>query len=293
VAEIIPEFGTNGKDAIDVETLMLHAGGFPLAPFATEKWTDRAALLRAFSEWRLNWPVDSQYEYHATSMHWVLSEILERRGGLPWKEFIHERITRPMGLDELYIGCPPGQQHRAADIVYVTPPVEPPGGWGEVTPEAILRFNQPDVRAAGVPGGGGVASAATMALFYQPLVNGGETAGGTRIMKRETIEFGTKVRARPHHIELTLKLIDPSLNVNTNRALGVVVAGGDGNAVYRGFGRTCSPRAFGHGGAGGQIAWGDPETGISVGYATNGFVDPLTMGRRITAISSLAANCAG
>ena len=291
VADIIPEFGTNGKEAIDIETLMLHAGGFPLAPFAAEKWTDRAALLRAFSEWRLNWPVDSQYEYHATSMHWVLSEILERRGGLPWKEFIRERITGPMGLGELYIGCPLDQQHRVADVCYMSPPVEPPGGWGEVTPEAILRFNEPAARAAGVPGGGGVASAATMALFYQPLVNGGETADGTRIMKRETIEFGTKVRARPQHIDLMLKYIDPSLNVNTNRALGVVVAGGDGNAVYRGFGRTCSPQAFGHGGAGGQIAWGDPETGISVGYATNGFVDPIAMGRRITAIGSLAANC--
>jgi CubicO group peptidase (beta-lactamase class C family) len=293
VADIIPEFGTNAKEAIDVETLMLHAGGFPLAPFAAEKWTDRAALLRAFSEWRLNWPVDSRYEYHATSMHWVLSEVLERRGGLPWKEFIRERITGPMALDELYIGCPLDRQHRVADVCYMSPPVEPPGGWGEVTPEAILRFNEPAVRAAGVPGGGGVASAAAMALFYQPLVNGGETADGTRIMKRETIAFGTKVRAKPHHIDLMLKLIDPSLNVNTNRALGVVVAGGDGDAVYRGFGRTCSPRAFGHGGAGGQIAWGDPETGISVGYATNGFVDPIAMGRRITAIGSLAANCAG
>ena len=116
VADIIPEFGTNGKDAIDVETMMLHAGGFPLAPFAAEKWTDRAALLRAFSEWRLNWPVDSQYQYHATSMHWVLSEIIERRGGLPWKEFIRERLTGPMGLDELFVGCPPEQQHRVADV---------------------------------------------------------------------------------------------------------------------------------------------------------------------------------
>ena len=59
----------------------------------------------------------------------------------------------------------------------------------------------------------------------------------------------------------------------------------------RGFGRTCSPRAIGHGGAGGQIAWGDPATGISVGYCTNGFVDALTMGRRLTAIGSLAGSC--
>jgi CubicO group peptidase (beta-lactamase class C family) len=293
VAEIIPEFGTNGKDAIDVETLMLHAGGFPLAPFASERWEDHDALLSAFSQWRLNWPVDSQYEYHATSMHWVLSEIIPRRGGAPYKRFIRERITGPMGLDELYVGCPPEQQHRVADVRYVTPPVEPPGGWGEVTPTAILNFNKPQVRAAGVPGGGGVASAATMALFYQPLINGGVTASGKRIMKPETIEFATQVRARPHHIDQSLMLIDPSLRVNTNRALAVVVAGDDGQAFMRGFGRTCSGRAFGHGGAGGQIAWGDPETGISVGYVTNGFADMIAMGRRVTAIGSLAANCAG
>ena len=77
-----------------------------------------------------------------------------------------------------------------------------------------------------------------------------------------------------------------------NRALSVVVAGDDENAHLRGFGRVASARAFGHAGAGGQIGWGDPETGISVGYCTNGFVDWLTLGRRITAISSLAASCA-
>jgi len=285
VAEIIPEFGTNGKEAVTVEQLMLHAGGFPLAPFATEKWGDRAALLEAFSQWRLTFAPDSRFEYHATSAHWVLSEILYRRGGADYKTFIRERVTGPMGLDELFIGCPPEQQQRAADIRYMSEPVEPPGGYGEVTPEAILRFNQPAVRAAGVPGGGAYASAATMALFYQPLINGGATASGKRVMKPETIEFATKVRAKAHHA-------DRVFGVYTNRALAVVVAGDDGQAFMRGFGRTCSPRAFGHGGAGGQIAWGDPETGISVGYCTNGFVDYMAMGRRITAISSLAANCA-
>ncbi len=291
VADIVPEFGTNGKEIIDVETMMLHAGGFPYAPFAPEHWMDRDALLRAFSEWKLNWPVDSRYEYHATSMHWVLAEIIERRTGTPWREYVRARIIAPMGLDELYVGCPPEQQHRVADVRYMSTPVEPPGGWGEVTPEAIQRFNEPAARAAGVPGGGVVASAATMALFYQALINGGETPSGARVLKPETIAFATAVRARPHHIDEALRLFDPNLIVNTNRALAVVVAGGDGLAFARGFGRTCSPRAFGHGGAGGQIAWGDPATGISVGYCTNGFLDALAQGRRVTAIGSLAGAC--
>ena len=66
------------------------------------------------------------------------------------------------------------------------------------------------------------------------------------------------------------------MGIPVNRALGVVVAG-DEHRNARGFGHTNSPLAFGHGGAGGQIAWGDPATGISLGYCTSGHdrnIDP-------------------
>lgn len=282
VAEIIPEFGTNGKDVVTVEQAMLHIGGFPMAPLGPGRWETREGRLTAFSEWRLNWEPGSQFQYHATSLHWVLAEIIERRTGTEFRQFIRERIIEPMGLEHLFIGLPAELNSRVADVMHMTPPEPPPGGYGEVTPEAILAFNQPSVRAVGVPGGGGVSRAAELALFYQPLVNGGVTAAGRRIMKAETIEFATKVRTKDFHRDLVF-------GYPVNRALAVQVAADDGNAYMRGFGRTCSPRTFGHGGAGGQVGWGDPETGISVGYCTNGFVDAMTEGRRITAISSLAA----
>ena len=38
----------------------------------------------------------------------------------------------------------------------------------------------------------------------------------------------------------------------------------------RGFGRSVGPRAFGAMGVGGQIAWADPDSGLSFGYLTNG-----------------------
>ena len=40
----------------------------------------------------------------------------------------------------------------------------------EVTDHALLEFNSPDARRAGVPGGGGVTRAAELALFYQALL---------------------------------------------------------------------------------------------------------------------------
>ena len=65
-------------------------------------------------------------------------------------------------------------------------------------------------------------------------------------------------------------------------------------ANYRGFGKTNSPLAFGHGAAGGQIGWADPTTGISLGYCTNGFDrNDMRQGRRGVGISSLAVVCAG
>ena len=67
---------------------------------------------------------------------------------------------------------------------------------------------------------------------------------------------------------------------------------GDADRVFRGFGRTGSEHAFGHNGAGGQIAWADPASGVSFVYFTNGFDrDPIRQGRRGVALSSLAGDC--
>lgn len=285
VADIIPGFGTNGKEIVTVEQTMLHIGGFPYAPLGAPAWNTREGRLQAFSRWRLNWEPGTRFEYHPTSAHWVLVEIIERRTGTEWRTYLRQRILDPMGLEHLHVGLPEHLNSRVADVLHVTPPAPPPGGWGEVTPDAILNFNKPEVRAVGVPGGGGIARAAELALFYQPLINGGETAAGRRILKPETIAFATEVRTKDFHR-------DALMNIPVNRALAVVVAGDDGNQHLRGFGKAPMPRAFGHGGAGGQIGWGDPDSGISVGYCTNGFVDAEVQGRRGIAISSLAAGCA-
>ena len=84
---------------------------------------------------------------------------------------------------------------------------------------------------------------------------------------------------------------DPWFRSPANRTLGLVVAGDDGYAHMRmNFGRTVSARAFGHAGAGGQIAWADPASGLSFCYFTNGLdAHVLRQARRGLALSSRAA----
>ena len=69
----------------------------------------------------------------------------------------------------------------------------------------------------------------------------------------------------------------------------MIVRGDDDQVQMRGLGRTVSARAFGHNGAGGQVAWGDPETGLSFVYLTNGLDrHPLVHGRRGAALANRA-----
>ena len=126
-------------------------------------------------------------------------------------------------------------------------------------------------------------TAADLALFYQALMHGG-SVGERTVWKAETLAMARQVRSGD--------LRDPLSGKRVNRALGIVVAG-DEDRNLRGFGHENSPLAFGHGGAGGQIAWADPATGISIGYCTNGHDrNPLRMGRRGVSISNRVAQVA-
>src|SRR5215472_7624624 len=94
VADIIPEFGTNGKENITVEQVLLHVGGFPNAPYPQDEWLDRKKRLERFSKWRLEWPVGSKFEYHPTSGFWVIAEIIDRRTGKDFRQFVYDRISK-------------------------------------------------------------------------------------------------------------------------------------------------------------------------------------------------------
>jgi CubicO group peptidase (beta-lactamase class C family) len=147
----------------------------------------------------------------------------------------------------------------------------------EVTEEALLRLNTPSVRSAGLPGGGAISTAADVALFYQGLLHNPDSLWNPEVLADAT-----------SHIRCTFT--DPSTGVPANRSLGLVIAGDDGHANRRHIlGNTVSPRAFGHAGAGGQIAWADPGSGISFCFLTNGLErNVIQEGRRGIALSSRA-----
>jgi CubicO group peptidase (beta-lactamase class C family) len=219
----------------------------------------------------------------------VLAEIVDRVTGEDYRDLVEERVTRPAGITRRVFAVPENEQGDVAPLQLCGEPATPGEisealgideiPVGEVTDEALMGYNDPATRALGVPGAGGMMTAAELAGFYQVLLH--DPAG---IWKPDVLADATG------HIRNELP--DPLLGVPANRTLGLVVAGRDGRASLRGFGHCTSARAFGHNGAAGQIAWADPESGLSFAYLTNG-IDrhQLRVPRRSAGISSRAAVC--
>ena len=291
VADIVPEFATKDKNHITVGQLFSHTAGFPHAPFAPLDWDDKDKRYARFAKWWLNWDPGSRFEYHASSSMWIIAEIIERRSGETYRDFVRSQVIEPLQLQDLYVGLPTPQNPRALPCVYVgeamTPQEYKDLGMRvppetEVTESAILSFNTPEVRAVGVPGGGAFATASAMTLFYQALLHGGNSHASPWSM--QTLLDARRVRSGD--------FTDLLFKKPANRALGLIISG-DKSRNFRGFGKTNSPEAFGHNGAGGQLVWADPATGISFTYLTPGHDrNSVRQGSRGVAISSLAAVCA-
>src|SRR5260370_29668375 len=95
VAAIVPEFGTNGKENITVEQVLLHVSGFPNAPYPQDEWLDKGKRLERFAKWRLEWPVGRKFDYHPPSGFWVIAGTIERRIAPDSRHLVSARVLSP------------------------------------------------------------------------------------------------------------------------------------------------------------------------------------------------------
>lgn len=176
-----------------------------------------------------------QASYDPAGGWWLLGRWITRQSGMPWQNFLEEKVLHPAGLTGLGFGkaAIPVRDRRA-------------GKWVEGEPGAG-------------PGGGLVGSAAQLALFYEKLLQG-------RLLQASSLEKMISP-ARRDQLDATFgHVVDFGLGVilNSNRH------GAD--TVPYGFGTKAGHRAFGHGGARSSIAFADPDHGFTAAVFLNGRV---------------------
>ncbi|MFC8427497.1 serine hydrolase domain-containing protein [Streptomyces sp. NPDC057253] len=278
VAAIIPEFAPNGKEEVTVEQVLTHTAGFPFAPLGYPKMLDRQQRLAAFGRWRLDYRPGSRFQFHLTSAAWLIAEIVERRTGLPFADYLRYRIAEPLGLSSLELGVPVDRQAGTVAPMTATDRTseeQEPDPWGP------WYLSDPRVLAAGEPSHALVATAADVALYFQALEHSG-------LWKPEAVAQGTRIRLTEHpHGE---QIYGGGSNRRTSMALFVTVAGPDAGSNLP---STGSPALFGSAGAAYQLGFMDPESGVSFACLTNGY--PLAgydHSRRGTALLTNIANLA-
>lgn len=255
VGDVIPEFATNGKEGIIIEQVLTHTAGFPFAPLGFPKMRDRASRLEAMAKWRLTFEPGAQLQWHLTSAAWVIAELIERRTGLSFADYLAREVAGPLGLT-LEVGVPLERQREtiawpeAIDRTSDDQEVDPWGPWYLVNP---------DILAAGEPSHSMVGTAADLAMFYQALFHSGRWAA-------HAVADGTRVRvsAPPVGEQIYGGGVAP-----VNMALFVTVRGDDGGGQWMPV--TASPSTFGSGGAPCQLAFIDPDSGVSFAFLTNGY----------------------
>ena len=296
VSDHIPEFATNGKQDITIEQVITHTGGFPQAPLPPLEGLTSEGRRARFAKWRPMWEAGTRYEYHPTAAHWVLAELIEGASGTDYRTFIHDRIVEPLGMSTFGLGhaadagAPgPALGNELVSVGTIPTPAEFEAAFGiaidlaefqgEVTTDALLAFNRADVQAVGVPGGGAVCTAADIVTYYQGVLHNTGDLWDADTLAQATIPF--------------VELPDPIMGVPAHRSQGLVVAGEAPDAQRRGYGHGQGPRTFGHNGAGGQLAWADPDSGVSFCYLTNGLDEHIIrQARRGIGINTRAAACA-
>jgi CubicO group peptidase (beta-lactamase class C family) len=250
VAQHLPGFEAGGKEGITFLDLLSHQAGFPSALVGPACWEDPERLRATVCAFPLEWAPGSRVVYHPASAHWVAAAAIRAVTGEDHRAFLWRRIIAPLGLErELFVGVPPGDLRRCADM-------HDPDGSPRM-PECT-----PEHRAAGVPGGGGYGTARAMAAFYQALLAGG-VLGGQRILAPRTIAYATR--------NVTGDRVDEAMGVPMHRALGPHLRGTTPGA--RGLGAFAHPSVYGHGGVGSSYCWGDPDSGVSFAFLSNTRLD--------------------
>ena len=310
VSDLWPEFAQAGKGSVRVHHILAHTAGVlaPHDPGSFLRWGDPsgwddderldAALAAAIAA---PGPVGATFNYHALTFGWLASAIVRRLTGMSAGRFLETEVAQPLGVD-LRIGTGPADQSRVAPVI-AAPAVELPtevaalvariraiardpdtlmGRSFLALPDGdlidnILALNDPGFLVAEIPAINGTATARGLASLYATLAGGGEL-DGVRIVSPASIDrFRTVQIHGPNEMELDW---DPA---PSTVELHIRMLGYHGSSKPFGQPRRLgpSPTAFGHDGLGGQIAFADPERGISAAFIRNQMTFAPTYSERL------------
>jgi CubicO group peptidase (beta-lactamase class C family) len=277
VARYWPEFGCNGKEGITTRQVLSHRAGLAAVDgdLTLEEVLAWDPVVEAIAAQAPNWEPGSEHGYHARSFGWILGELVRRITGKSIGALIADEIAAPLGL-RYWVGLP---AELLADCATLVPPEGGSNAVAELLgadsltarvmggPSDLFGYNEmwnrPDVLAAEMPSSNGVGDARSLARFYAALV--GEV-DGVRLLGEEQLARACELQSR-----------GPDKVIFHETCFGL------GYGLQPALAPRAGPNSFGHPGAGGALAFADPDAEMGFAYVMNGMQfnmegDPRSMG---------------
>ncbi|OUR88002.1 hypothetical protein A9Q81_25220 [Gammaproteobacteria bacterium 42_54_T18] len=300
-----PEFAQKGKKDITVRQLLCHeAGLFHIRDMIedAEQMLDWDFMIGAIERSRPVHTPGQHNGYHALTYGWLIGELIHRVTNKPFEQVLSEKLSKPLGLDGLFVGMPPEQNKRRAHLINsiggertgkqverilqrnalkaITQGLKLANIDLDQTISALiprgmlyLDLNHSDIANACIPAMNGMFTSRSLAKVYAMLANGGEI-DGTRILSRAAVQNMMQIQNRDPGKVIPLPM-HWRLGYHRVFALG-----------------SSTQQCFGHFGFGGSGAWADPIRDISIGLTLNSGVGSPFGDTRIVNISSAILKCA-
>lgn len=256
VADHWPAFGAAGKDQLTVGQLMSHQSGLPGFSDGVEPaiWFDRQAVLDKLAAQTPLWAPGTASGYHPITIGYLAGELFRIVDGRTMGAALREDFAQPFDLD-LWIGLPESEHGRVAQL---RKPAAAPdlGAIDAIKKAAFLdRGSAPggrgstEWRMAEIPAANLHGTAKDLARMMSLVATGG-ALDHLPVLSEETLTQAT--RERIHGLDRVLPF-DMSWAAGFTRNQGLNIFGPN-------------PKAVGHCGWGGSMAFADQAVGVSAAY---------------------------
>ncbi|MGD9857885.1 MAG: serine hydrolase domain-containing protein [Planctomycetaceae bacterium] len=257
VAAFIPPFADHGKERVTVKHLLTHTAGLRSVVTGWPNDAGKEIVARICrTRLRDGWAPGQRAAYDRDNSWFILGEIVRRLEGRPIDEVVRDDLMRPLGMRDSWMAMPPDVLAAYGDRFGHVWAYKPSG-------LKLMRSHDPLVAAAPSPGATCRGPIRELGFFYEMLLNHGRR-NNVRILRPDTVALMTR-----RHRE---GLFDETFEHTIDFGLGLIIDSNryGADTVPYGFGKHCSPQAFGHGGARSSIGFADPKYGLVVTAVANG-----------------------
>ncbi len=270
-ADFWPEYAENGKEDTTLLHIVSHQSGQPALRNREIQFLDREQVTETLAQQEPFWKPGSAHGYHARTYGFLVDELVRRISGINVGAYFHEVFATPLELD-LWIGLPEELVEEVAPI-YAAHRARDGSDedtfYDELANQDSLTFkafstpaglmvpsvmNRPEMRTQVFPSFGGIGTAESLAKFYYRTFCEPTFFSSERITEiSQTVASGT----------------DSILRIPTAFAAGFMKdpISNSGKKIRSLFGPSLS--AFGQPGAGGSLAFADPENNVAFAYVMN------------------------